>query len=570
MEEILKQDKSKSHKEFEKLLLEDLNNRKLKEGEIITGVVSNIGEKYIFVDISAKSEGLIPIEEFKLTKEIDKIEVGSKIDVLLEKIENFSGNVVISREKARRAKTWKRMEKAFENKEEIKGIIISRCKGGFVVDVDSCLCFLPGSQLDLRPLKNFDHLMRVPQTFECVKLDKRRGNIVLSRRSILERIRDKDKDKIISKIKEGSIVQGTVKNLTEWGVFVDLNGVDALLHITDISWSRINKPSELLSIGQSIKVKVTKIESKTKKISVSIKHLTEDPYSKIINKYEIGKKYPAVVTKVQDYGCFAKLEEGLEGLIHQSELSWIKKNVHPGKVLSTSQKIEVKLLEKDIEKRRLSLSYKKTLINPWFKFAQDHKEGDEFEGVIKNITNYALFILIKDTELHGMIHYKDLSWSEKESELEKYKKKQQIKFKILEINQENEKIRLGLKQLGNDPFEFFMNKNLSDIVTVVVNYPSQNGIYVQVEKKNLSILIKKNQLAKEIENQRPSRFVKGDKLDVMITELDKKKKKVSLSIKALEEKQTEEAVKKYGSKDSGGILGEILGPLLKKKPISKK
>ena len=570
MEEILKQDKSKSHKEFEKLLLEDLNNRKLKEGEIITGVVSNIGEKYIFVDISAKSEGLIPIEEFKLTKEIDKIEVGSKIDVLLEKIENFSGNVVISREKARRAKTWKRMEKAFENKEEIKGIIISRCKGGFVVDVDSCLCFLPGSQVDLRPLKNFDHLMRIPQTFECVKLDKKRGNIVLSRRSILERIRDKDKDKIISKIKEGSIVQGTVKNLTEWGVFVDLNGVDALLHITDISWSRINKPSELLSIGQSIKVKVTKIESKTKKISVSIKHLTEDPYSKIINKYEIGKKYPAIVTKVQDYGCFAKLEEGLEGLIHQSELSWTKKNVHPGKVLSTSQKIEVKLLEKDIEKRRLSLSYKKTLINPWIKFAQDHKVGDEFEGEIKNITNYALFISIKDTELHGMIHYKDLSWSEKESELEKYKKKQQIKFKILEINQENEKIRLGLKQLGNDPFEFFMNKNLSDIVTVVVNYPSQNGIYVQVEKKNLSILIKKNQLAKEIENQRPSRFVKGDKLDVIITELNKKKREVSLSIKALEEKQTEEAVKKYGSKDSGGILGEILGPLLKKKPESKK
>jgi small subunit ribosomal protein S1 len=412
--------------------------------------------------------------------------------------------------------------------------------------------------------------MRIPQTFECVKLDKKRGNIVLSRRSILEKIRDKDKDKIISKIKEGSIVQGTVKNLTDWGVFVDLNGIDALLHITDISWSRINKPSELLSIGQSIKVKVTKIESKTKKISVSIKHLTEDPYSKIINKYEIGKKYPAIITKVQDYGCFAKLEEGLEGLIHQSELSWTKKNVHPGKVLSTSQKIEVKLLEKDIKKRRLSLSYKKTLINPWIKFAQDHKVGEEFEGAIKNITNYALFVSIKDTELFGMIHYKDLSWSEKESELEKYKKNQQIKFKILEINQDEEKIRLGLKQLGNDPFEFFMNKNVSDIVTVVVDYSTQNGIYVKVEKKNLSILIKKNQLAKEIENQRPSRFVKGDKLDVIITELNKKKREVSLSIKALEKKQTEEAVKKYGSTDSGGILGEILGPLLKKKPESKK
>ena len=423
MEEILKQEKSKSHKEFEKLLLEDLDNRKLKEGEIVTGVVSNIGAKHIFIDISAKSEGVIPIEEFKLTKEIDKIEVGSKIDVLLEKIENFSGNVVISREKARKVKTWKKMENAFKNKEDVKGIIISKCKGGFVVDVDSCLCFLPGSQIDLKPLKNIDHLMRVPQTFECVKLDKKRGNIVLSRRSILERIRDKDKDKIISKIKEGDIVQGTVKNLTEWGVFVNLNGVDALLHITDISWSRINKPSELLSIGQSIKVKVTKIEPKSKKISVSVKHLTEDPYSKIINKYEIGKTYDAIVTKVQDYGCFAKLEEGLEGLIHQSELSWTKKNVHPGKVLSASQKIQVKLLEKNIEKRRLSLSYKKTLANPWIKFAEDKKVGDESEGVIKNITDYALFVSIKDTELDGMIHYKDLSWSEKETELEKYKKK---------------------------------------------------------------------------------------------------------------------------------------------------
>ena len=566
MEEILKQDKSKSHEEFEKLLSEDLNNRKLKEGEIITGVVSNIGQKHIFIDIAAKSEGVIPIEEFKLTKEIDKIEVGSKIEVLLEKIENFSGDVVISREKARRVKTWKKMEKAFENKEDVKGIIISRCKGGFIVDVDSCLCFLPGSQVDLKPLKSFDHLMKVPQTFECVKLDKKRGNIVLSRRSILERIRDKDKDKIIKTIKEGSIVQGTVKNLTEWGVFVDLNGVDALLHITDISWSRINKPSELLSIGQSIKLKVTKIDPTTKKISVSVKHLTEDPYSKIISKYEIGKIYSATVTKVEDYGCFAKLEDGLEGLIHQSELSFTKKNIHPGKVLTTSQKIEVKLLEKDLDKRRLSLSYKQTLVNPWVKFSQDHKVGDESEGTIKNITDYALFVSIKNTELDGMIHYKDINFSEKDTELKNYKKNQEIKFKILEINQQEEKIRLGIKQLGDDPFEFFVNKNINDTVTVVVSSSAQNGVYVQVGKKNFTVLIKKNQLAKEAENQRPARFVKGDKLDAAITELDKEKRKVSLSIKALEEKQAKEAVKKYGSKDSGGVLGEILGPLLKKKP----
>ena len=565
MEEILKQDKSKSHQEFEKLLSEDLGNRTFKEGEIATGTVEEIGKKFIFIDLGLKSSGAIPVEEFKLTKEMEKIEVGSKIDVLLEKIENRNGEIVISREKARRAKSWKKMEKAFENKEKVKGIIISKCKGGFVVNVDSCLCFLPASQLDLRPLKNVDHLMKVPQTFECVKLDKKRGNIVLSRRAVIEKIRDEDKNKIISKLKEGDVVQGIVKNLTDWGAFIDLNGVDALLHITDISWSRINKPSELLSLSQSIKVKIIKIEPVKLKISVSIKHLTEDPYSKIINKYKVGEKYSAIVTKVQDYGCFAKLEEGLEGLIHQSELSWTKKKIHPGNILSPSQKIEVELIEIDAEKRRLSLSYKNTLVNPWKKFTENFKNGDKLQGSIKNITDYGLFVSIKDTELDGLIHYKDISWSEKESELEKYKKNQVIQFKILEIKPENEKIRLGIKQLENDPFELFMDKKISDIVTVEVNSTVQNGIYVSVGKKTLPILIKKNQLAKEPENQRPARFVKGDKLDAIITELDKEKRKISLSIKALEEKQTQEAVKKYGSKDSGGVLGEILGPLLNKK-----
>lgn len=565
MEEILKQDKSKSHKEFQKLLSEDLESRKFKEGEITTGTVEEIGKKFVFLDLGLKSSGAIPIEEFRLTKEMDKIEIGSKVDVLLEKIENRDGEVVISREKARRAKSWKKMEKAFENKAEVKGVILSKVKGGFAVNVDSCLCFLPGSQVDLRPLKNFDHLMKVPQTFECVKMDKKRGNIVLSRRAIMEKIRDKGRNELISKLKEGDIVQGIVKNLTDWGVFVDLNGVDALLHITDISWSRINKPSELLSIGQSIKVKITKIETEKKKISVSMKHLIDDPYSKIINKYEIGKKYPAIVTKVQDYGCFAKLEEGLEGLIHQSELSWTKKNVHPGKILSTSQKIEVVLLEKDIDKRRLSLSYKNTTVNPWKKFAQDLKVGDKFEGTVKNITDYGLFVTIKNSELDGMIHYKDLSWSGKDSELQKYKKNQIVKFKILEINLENEKIRLGIKQLSEDPFEFFVNKKIGDVVTAIVDSSTKNGIYVHVGNKNLLIFISQNLLAKEVSNARPTRFTRGDKIDCMITEINKSKNVATLSIKALEEKQTEDAVKKYGSKDSGGVLGEILGPLIKKK-----
>lgn len=565
MEETIKQDKTASHKEFEKLLSQDLDNRKFKEGEITTGIVSQVGKKYIFVDLGLKSEGAIPIEEFKLSKEINKIEVGSKIDVLLEKIENKHGDVVISREKARRASSWKKMEKSFEKQEEVQGVIISRCKGGFIVDVESCLCFLPGSQVDLKPLKRFDHLMKIPQKFLCVKLDKKRGNIVLSRRAIMEKIRDNDREKIISKIKEGDVVQGIVKNLTDWGAFIDLNGVDALLHITDISWGRINKPAELLSIGQSIKAKIIKIDDATKKISLGVKQLTDDPYVKVINNYDIGKIYPATITKVQDYGCFAKLEDGLEGLIHQSELSWTKKNIHPGKVLSTSQKIEVQVLEKDTEKRRLSLSYKNTLMNPWEKFEKDYKINDQGEGVVKNITDFALFISISNSELVGMIHYKDISWNEKDSELGNYKKNQLVKFKILEINQEKEKIRLGIKQLADDPFEFFMNKKVSDVVTVIVDSSSNAGIEVYTGNKNQLITIKKNQLAKESENARPSRFAKGDKIDALITELDSEKKKVTLSIKALEEKQTKEAVKKYGSKDSGGVLGEILGPLLKKK-----
>ena len=558
MEEVIKQEKSKSNsEEFKSLLSQDLDKRKFTEGTVVSATISEIGEKFIFCDLGLKSEGAIPAEEFKLTKEIDNIKVGSKIDVYLEKIENRDGEIVISREKARRAKSWKKMEKNFEEKKPIQATIISKCKGGFICDYDSVLAFLPGSQVDMRPLKNIDHLMRTPQTFEIVKVDKKRGNIVLSRRSIMEKIRDKDRDKILSTMKEGDIVNGIVKNITEWGAFIDLNGVDSLLHITDISWSRINKPSELLAVGQSIKVKIIKIEPNSKKISVSIKHLTEYPYSKIINKYEVGKKYSAIVTKVQDYGCFAKLEEGLEGLIHQSELSWTKKNIHPGKVLSTSQKIEVELLEKDMEKRRLSLSYKNTLVNPWMKFTQDHKVGDVYEGTIKNITDYALFIAIKNTELDGMIHYKDLDHSEKDTELAKYKKNQLIKFKILEINKESEKIRLGIKQLTEDPFEFFMNKKISDIITVVVDNSSKNGIYVNVGKKKLSLLIKRNHLAKEVENQRPARFAKGDKIDAMIVDLDKDKRKVALSIKALEEKQSQANIKKYGSKDSGGVLSDI-------------
>jgi len=571
MEEITKIDKSESNKEFEKLLSEDWSKRKFKEGEITTGTIEEISKKFVYVDLGLKSSGTIPIEEFKLTKELDKISVGKKIDVLLERIENVSGEIVISFEKARKATSWKKMEKAFEKKEHVKGVIISRCKGGFVTDVESCLCFLPNSQVDLKPLRSYDHLFKTPQTFEIVKLDKKRGNIVLSRRAILEKLRDHDRDKIVSKLKEGDIVSGTVKNLTSFGAFIDLNGIDSLLHITDISYSRIDKPSDLLSIGQSVKVKITKIDPESKKISVSIKDLSEDPYLKAVDKYEVGKNYPCTISKVMDYGAFGILEEGLEGLIHQSEISWTKKNIHPGKILSTSQKINVQIIEKNSEKRRISLSYKNTLPNPWKEFMKNFKVGDECMCSIKNITDFALFVSIKDTELDGMCHYKNLSYLEKESELEKYKKNQTLKFKILEIDEPKEKIRLGIRELKPDPFEFFAKKKVSDVITVVVDSVSREGINVYAgNNKEFMVFIKKNQIAKEIENARPERFSQGTKVDCLITEILKDKRKVSLSIKALEEVQKKEALKKYGSTDSGAVLGDLLGPLLKKKKTKNK
>jgi len=566
MEEIEKQHKSESHKEFEKLLNLELK-AVIKEGEIVSGTVSKITKKLIYVDIPGlKSEGAISSDEFKLAKE--EVAVGDKINCLLEKLENKFGDVVVSREKARKAQSWKKMEKSFVSKEPVTGNIVGRVKGGFAVDVSSCLCFLPGSQVSIKPLNSneISKMMKEPQTFEVVKMDNRRNNIVLSRRSILETARNHDRDKIVSKLKVGDVCDSTVKALVEWGCFVDINGVDALLHITDISFSRINKPSDLLSVGQTLKVKITKI-SEDKKISVSVKDLSEDPYIKEIEKFEIGKNYPATVTKVVEYGAFASLAPGLEGLIHSSEMSHTKKNMHPGKVLSTSQTIKVQILDKDLEKRRISLSYKNTLPNPWKEFMKKHKKDDVIEGTIKSVTNFAVFFTIKNFELDSMIHYKNLSYSEKESELEKYKKGQNIKAKILEISEEQAKIRCGIRELQADPFEKnFGDRKASDVITVFVHSILKNGIQVYMgNNKDLLLTIKKNQLAKDIENQRETRFTPGQKVDVLIQKLDKKKREVQLSIKALEEKESKEALKKYGSEDSGMKLRDILGPLISKK-----
>ena len=559
-------------KEFEKLLKEDFKKRDLKEGNIVKATVSEITKKNVYVDLRGKSEGIISVEEFKMSKELDGLKVGSTIEVYLDKIESYKGEIIVSREKARRMGSWKRMQKSFENQEEVQGIITNRVKGGFVVNIDSCLCFLPGSQVDTKPLKNFDHLMNVPQKFLCVKLDKVRGNIVVSRRAILEKTRNKDLENILSKMKEGDIVEGTCKSILDWGCFMDLNGADALLHVTDLSYSRVKKPADLLSVGQKIKVKIIKIDKETKRISVGVKQMHPDPYKDLEKKYKLNAVYKGTVSSVTPYGAFVKLEEGLEGLVHQSEISWTKKNAQVGKYLSNSQEIKVKIIEMDSEKRRISLSYKQTLENPWSILIKNYKVGSIANTTVKNITEFALFVSLEKTDLTGMIHYKDISWKESEESLQKFKKNDLLKAKILEIDADKEKIRLGIRQLEKDPFDYFLDKKDRDIVTATVKEVLRNSIKVSVgNDENLLITIKKSELAKEIEDCRPEIFTKGNKVDCMIVGLDKEKRKANLSIKELEKHNQEIAIKKYGKDgtSSGQVLGDILGKVFKSKNKKK-
>ena len=566
--------KKNKTKEFENLLNEDFKKREFKEGKIIKATVSEIGKKFVFVETGLKSEGAIPIEEFKISKELEKLKVGSKIDVYLEKIESYrTGEIVVSREKAKRMGSWEKMTKAFENQKEVEGIITNKVKGGFIVNIDSCLCFLPGSQVDTKPIKNMDSLMNTSQKFLCVKLDKSRGNIVVSRKAVLSKSRDKELANILSKIKEGDIVNAQVKSILDWGAFLDLNGADALLHVTDLSYSRVDKPSSLLSVGQTIKAKIIKIDPETKRISCGVKQMHPDPYENLEKKYEVGKIYDGTVTKIVDYGAFVKLQEGLEGLVHQSSLSWTKKNIHPSKILSSSQKIKVKVIELDTDKRRISLSYKDTLENPWTAFTKKYKVGSIVNTKVKNIADFALFVSIENSEFDGMIHYKDISWQETEESLKKYKKNDTVKAKLLEIDLEKGKIRLGIKQLEKDPFDFFLKKENNEIITATVMEVQKNGIKVSVgNDKNLLLTIKKNQLAKEIEDCRPEIFTKGNKVDCMIVDLDKTKRRVSLSIKELEIHNEKLAIKKYGKdgSSSGAVLGDILGKVFKSKKKKEK
>ena len=562
-------------KEFENLLKEDFKKRDLKEGAIVKATISEIGKKFIFVDLKAKSEGIIPIEEFKITKELEGLKVGSKVEVYLERIEGFKGEIVVSREKARRMSSWKRMEKAFKDEEEVEGVITSRTKGGMIVNIDSCLCFLPGSQIDTKPLKNFeiDELMNVPLKFLCVKLDKIRGNIVVSRRSILEKSKSEDLKNILSKIKEGDVVEGKVKAILDWGAFIDLNGADALLHVTDLSYSRVKKPSDLLSVGETIKVKIIKIDNQTKRISCGVKQMHPDPYDKLEKKFKLNEVYKGVVTKCVEYGAFVRLGDGLEGLVHSSEIDWTRKNVNPSKVLSPSQEISVKIIEIDAEKRRISLSYKATLENPWEKLVRESPVGSIVKAKVKNIADFGIFLNIENSSLSGLLHYKDISWEEKEEDLKKYKKNDIVKAKVVEINKEKEKIRLSVRHLQKDPFDYFKDKKNGEVITAKVQSVLKNGIKVSPGNDDkLQMTIKKNNLAKDPENCRPEVFNPGNKVDCMIVDLDLEKRKVNLSIKELEIQNEKIAIKKYGKdgSSSGAILGDILGKVFSSKKTNPK
>ena len=557
------EEQSSSHKEFESLLNEDFKDRKLKENEIIKATVTEVNNKYVIVDAKAKAEAMIPIEEFKNDNELDELKVGSVIEVYLERIENFKGEIVISREKARRMNAWKKMEKVFETQEELVGYITGRIKGGFICTVDGLPTFMPASQIDVRPLKKFDHLMNTPIKVIATRIDKTRGNVCTSRRAVLEKSKDDEVKEILKNLSEGDIVENaTVKATTDWGIFLDVNGIDALLHVSDLSHGRVKKPSEMVTIGQKIKVKITKIDSTTNRVSASVKALTADPYDDLEKKYKIGEIYEGVCTKLMEYGAFVKLEDGIEGLIHNSELSWINRNIQPSKVLSVSESIKIKIVSIDTAAKRISLSFKETLENPWKKIAEF--SGKTIDVKIKNITDKAIFAEL-DSGLVGMLHYKEIDFNEDEASLKRYKKNDIIKVKIVEVK--DEKIRFSIRALEKDPMDWFTenNKKTGDVVTTTVIETNRSGVKVSVgNNKMLIVTIKKNQLAKESGDQRPEIFQPGNKLDASITELDLLNRKISLSVKQAQIDEEKSLVKKFGkdAKSSGATLKDIFNKAL--------
>ena len=547
------------HKEFQSLLEKDFEDRKLKENEIIKATVTEITKNFIVVDCKAKMEGMIPIEEFKNDDELSKIKIGSQIDVYLERIESFKGELIISRDKARKMKAWKKLEKVFETKEEMTGYITGKVKGGFITTVEGLPCFMPSSQIDIRPLKKIDHLLNTPVKVIATRLDKNRGNVCVSRRAVLEKSKNAEITEALKKIKEGDIVDSAiVKATTDWGIFLDINGVDALLHVSDLSHGRVKKPADLVTIGQKIKVKITKIDKETNRVSASVKALTEDPYENIEKKYKIGEIYEGVVTKIMDYGCFVRIEDGIEGLVHSSELDWKNRNANPNKILSVSQRIKFKIVNIDKETKRISLSYKSILDNPWDKVK--NQVGKQNKMKINNITDKAIFGELIESKLSGMLHYKEISYQENIEDLKKFNKNDIIDVTILEVK--DEKIRFSKRALEKDPLDWFKEnkKKVGDIITTRIQEVLKTGVKVAIDKdKKLIVTIKKVDLAKDASDARPEVFSKDNALDAKITELDISNRRVKLSVKAAQIDEEKTLIAKFGegATKSGATLKGI-------------
>ncbi|AGF73989.1 30S ribosomal protein S1 [Bartonella australis AUST/NH1] len=553
--------------DFETLLMESFQVNDLNEGSVVKGRIIAIEKDMAIVDAGLKVEGRIPLKEFGTKGKDGSLQVGDEVEVYIERIENAMGEAVLSREKARREESWLRLEEKFNAGVRVDGVIFSQVKGGFTVDLDGAVAFLPRSQVDIRPIRDVAPLMHNPQSFEILKMDRRRGNIVVSRRTVLEESRAEQRSEIVQNLEESQIVEGVVKNITDYGAFIDLGGIDGLLHVTDMAWRRVNHPSEILTIGQTIKVQIIRINQDTHRISLGMKQLESDPWDSISLKYPIGKKITGAVTNITDYGGFVEIEPGIEGLIHVSEMSWTKKNIHPGKLLSTSQEVEVVVLEVDPSKRRISLGLKQTFENPWVAFVNKFPVNSQVEGEVKNKTEFGLFIGLEG-DVDGMVHLSDLDWNRPgEQVIDTYNKGDIVKAVVLDVDVEKERISLGIKQLSGDKVgEAAAHGELRKgaIVTCEVTGINDNCIDVKLIDHDLETTIRRNDLARDRDEQRPERFSIGQRVDARIIAFDKKTRKLSVSIKALEIAEEKEAVAQYGSMDSGASLGDILGAALKK------
>jgi len=553
---------------FADLLAESFGKDTNIEGSVVRGFVVEIEGDAVLIDVGLKSEGRIPLKELVSPGQEADVKIGDEIEVYVERMEDRNGQAVLSRDKARREEAWSLLEASFEKQERVTGIIFGKVKGGFTVDLSGATAFLPGSQVDIRPVRDLGPLMGSPQPFQILKIDRRRGNIVVSRRAVLEESRAEARSELVSNLQEGQVLQGVVKNITDYGAFVDLGGVDGLLHVTDIAWQRISHPSEALQIGETVEVQVIRFNAETQRISLGMKQLLSDPWENVEGKFPIGAKMEGRVTNITDYGAFVELEAGVEGLVHVSEMSWTKKNVHPGKIVSTSQQVEVMVLDVDLSKRRISLGLKQCTGNPWEDLSAAHPAGSEIEGEIRNITEFGLFVGLTE-EIDGLVHLSDISWDVTgEAALEGFNKGDMVKAKVLDIDTDKERISLGIKQLTDDPFAGQAdNYRKGEVVTCIVTAVSENGLDVTVGDA-MTGFIRRADLSRERNEQRADRFAVGEKVDAIVSNLDKKSRKLTLSIKARESAEEKQAMADFGSSDSGASLGDILGAALAKRDTS--